>query len=120
MGPPLQEPSTTMIRNLPTRQPKIPNLGQALSPVISAARAFAAQTNDIDEDLRAFHAPSECGEQAYIHAHMTFALAVDQAVAMSGYTRHELVAEIKARTGGRWWDYLCYSMGIPYNLREEV
>lgn len=108
-----------MIRNLPTRQPMIKNLGQLIGPILTAARIYEERAISIEEGLRGFRDPSGCHGPAHEGKWQDFLMAIDIAVAKSGLSRRELVAEIKARTGGRWWEFTCYSLGIRSNLSGE-
>lgn len=104
------------MRNLSYREPRVRNLGALVSPILRAAREYEESCLAIDEDMKAFHAPSECAELAYDGLHRRILDKIDAAVIVSGMTRRELVAEIKARTGGRWWAWTTYSMGLSSNL----
>lgn len=98
------------------RQPRVQNLGAIVGPILTAARRYEAECMEIADDLAAFHAPSECSERAYARADFRILEAIDQAVAKSGLSRTELEAEIMARTGGRWWGWTSYSIGL--SLKE--
>jgi hypothetical protein len=103
-------------RNITYRKPLIPNLGQVVSPIIQAARAYEDSCLAISEDMQAFHAPSECGKIAYNGAYRRLEEAISEAVVQSGVSRQDLVEEIHARIGGRWWNWTSYSLGLPSNL----
>jgi hypothetical protein len=99
--------------NLSYRKPRIPDLGRVFGLVYRANEKANELYNAIGEDLRAFHAPSECSDIAYLGCDKIVQDAVDTAVAITGMTWREILDEIHARTGGRWLNWLMYQSLIP-------
>ena len=101
------------IRNLPYRRPYCQILGQAFGYVLAVAEETAELADAIDDDLRAFHAPSECYPLAMRGINRRIIEAIDIAVAMTGMSWDRIVAEVKERTGGRWLAWTLHNSMIP-------
>lgn len=99
---------------LPYRKPRLPDLGVVFGVVYAAAQKARALEAEIAEDLRAFHAPSECGDLAYRGVDRIVEQAIEFAEATTGMTWREILNEAYERTSGRWVNWTLYSNMIPY------
>lgn len=96
-----------------TRQPRIRDLGRVFGIIYRANEKAIETASYIDEDLRAFHAPSECYGDAYRDVERVVEQAVAEAEALTGLTWRQIYDEIQQRTGGRWFNWLVYNSMIP-------
>jgi hypothetical protein len=109
----------TPVPNLSYRKPLMHDLGKVFSLVWQANEKAIQMSCDVTEDLRAFNAPSECVSIAYQGCDQIVLDAIKTAEAVTGMKWEALVAEIKARTGGRWLSWTLYNSLIPGYLEEE-
>jgi hypothetical protein len=107
------------MRNLSYRKPRIHDLGKVFSVVWQANEKAIQLSYDVTEDLRAFHAPSECAAIAYAGCDRVVLDAIKTAEAVTGMKWEAIVDEIKARTGGRWLGWTLYNSLIPGYLEKE-
>lgn len=99
--------------NLSFRKPRIANLGQVFGIIYRANEEALQMHQDIGEDLAAFHAPSECGDIAYAGCDKVVQKAVAQAETLTGMAWPDIMDEVQARTGGRWFAWTMYQSLIP-------
>lgn len=95
------------------RTPRIQNLGALFYPIIKAADKVSDDIQSISEDMRAFHAPSECGDIAYRNVYRPMEEAIRKLEQDTGMTWAEVRSELHERTGGRYLNWLSYSKMLP-------
>ena len=101
------------MRDLSCREPRIPNLGRVFGIVYRANERAIKLHDQVGEDLAAFHAPRECADVAYESCDriMLEAIAIAETVADMKWS--DILAEVKARTGGRWLSLFIYESLLP-------
>jgi hypothetical protein len=95
------------------RKPRIPDLGKVFGLVYRANERAIDLHNAVAEDLRAFHAPSECADIAYAGCDRIVLDAIKTAEAVTGMKWKDIYDEVYQRTGGRWFNWLVYNSMIP-------
>lgn len=105
--------------NLSYRKPRIANLGQVFGLVYRANEKAIALDNEITEDLRAYAAPSECADVAYNGCDRVIKTAIQAAQDITGMKWPDIMDEIQARTGGRWFAWTMYQSLIPDPCMED-
>jgi hypothetical protein len=99
--------------NLSYRKPRMSDLGKVFGVVYRANEKALIMHAEISEELRAYAAPSECADVAYNCCDRLLRDAVGTAEAVTGMTWQEILNEVQARTGGRWFGWTLYNSLIP-------
>lgn len=105
--------------NLSYRKPRIPDLGKVFGIVYRANLKAVEMISEITEDLRAFHAPSECADIAYQGCDQIVLDAVESVEALTGMKWPKILDEVLARTGGRWMARTLRQSMIPDPCPED-
>jgi hypothetical protein len=101
------------VPNLSYRKPRILDLGKMFGLIYRANEKANELYSAIGEDLEAFHAPSECADIAYRGCDRIVLDAIKTAEAEAGMKWSEILDEVQARTGGRWFAWTMYQSLIP-------
>jgi hypothetical protein len=109
----------TQVSNLYYRKPRISDLGKVFSIIYQANEQAVKLSSEIDEDLRMFHAPSECADIAYRGCDQIVLDAIKTAEAVTGMKWQDIYDEIYARTGGRWFSQFMYQSLVPQPGQED-